>query len=443
MNELGKIPPQAVEMEEAVIGAMLTESESVFKGISILNSECFYKPAHKLIWEAITAIYRENKAIDILTVYACLKSNGNADSAGGVMYLTQLTNGIGSAANIEAHAYVVKECYLKRRLIQINGVCIQKMYNDTVDFFDGFDELLTEIESINKELNRIQQITFSDAVYDRLAQLKEAGESKTYKTGIRTQLDALDSQTMGFQPTDLIIIAARPAMGKTALIIDFMRFQAENNIPVGFFSLEMGMNQIIDRMIASQSGVNLKQIKRGGMNRSEWDIVDTSTLKMMEYPIYVCDKGGLSINDVVGIAKQWKIKHNIQVLYLDYLQLCSGTFKKNGNREQEISEISRRLKQLAKELNIPVIALSQLSRTCESRSDKRPMLSDLRESGAIEQDADMVMFPYREIYYNETYEKPDECEIHIAKYRNGETGKIYVRFNSDTQKFSNLNHNPF
>lgn len=442
MSEYGKIPPQNREMEEAIIGAVMLDNEAIGKATLIVNEDCFYVDANRIIWGAITLLYHSNEPIDLLTVVQQLKKIGKLEEVGGAHRIVQITNTIGSAANIESHCYTVKEAYLKRRLIQISTQAAKDMYEDTTDFFTGFDKMLTEIELINRELNRINQVSFADIVLERISELKEASDSKTYKTGITTQIDLLDAQTMGFQSSDLIIIAGRPAMGKTAIVIDFMRHQASKGIPVGFFSLEMGSKQIVDRMFSADSEVGLKQIRRGGMSGQDWVKVDNATNRLVEYPIWICDKGGLSINDIVGTAKQWKLKHDIQILYLDYLQLCSGTFKKNGNREQEISEISRRLKQLAKELNIPVIALSQLSRTCESRADKRPMLSDLRESGAIEQDADMVIFPFREEYYNDNAEK-GLCELIIAKYRNGEVGKIMCKFNPDIQKFSNYSNTPF
>lgn len=433
--EIGKIPPQSKNMETAVIGAVLIEKDAIHIAINILHEECFYVDAHLRIWKAITALHHANSPIDLLTVVEELKKSGDLDTVGGPLYISQLSNCIGSAANIETHAYVVKECYLKRKIIQCCSSSIKEMYDDTTDFFTEFDKLTSEIAAIHLELNRIQNISFADSVAEKVAQLKQAGESKTYKTGVATHIDSFDKQTMGFQPTDLIIVAARPAMGKTALIIDLMRNQAERGIPAGFFSLEMGIGQLVERMLSADSGVDLKQIRKGGMHLSDWQKVDSSTNTLIGLPLYICDKGGLSINDVVSISKNWKLKHNIQILYLDYIQLCAGTFKKNGNREQEISEISRRLKQLAKELNIPVIALSQLSRAVELRGNKRPMLSDLRESGSIEQDADMVIFPYREVYYNENYDKPDECELIIAKYRNGATGKVTVSFTPSNQRF--------
>jgi len=436
----GKLPPQARELEEAIISAIILEGESIWKANAIISPDCFYVNANQLVYSAMVELYQKNEPIDLLTVSEHLKSKGKLDEVGGAYYIVQISNnsGIGSAANIEAYCYVVKELYLKRKLISIGAEITKAMYDNSTDFFEEFSKFVTQIDSINSEINRLNTATFHDMVANRVHELKEAGDSKTYKTGVTTQLDSLDRHTMGFQNTDLIIIAARPAMGKTALIIDFMKDQASRNIPVGFLSLEMSSAQIIDRMLSNESKINLKQVRKGGMTHQEWQRVDNATLRMMDMPIYLCDKGGLSISEIIGIAKQWKLKHGIEILYIDYLQLVSGTGKKNGSREQEVSEISRRLKQLAKELNIPVIALSQLSRAVEARSDKRPMLSDLRESGAIEQDADMIIFPFREEYYNDSAER-GLCELIIAKYRNGETGKILCSFNGEIQKFTDYN----
>ncbi len=438
----GKVPPHNKDMEVAVLGAILLESDAFQKAAAILHAECFYFDKHAIVWNAMSDLDREGSPIDSLTVVQKIMKAGKLELVGGVLFVAQLTNTIASAGHIEPHAFVIKECYLKRKLIHISSIAMNKMYDETEDFFDGFNAMLTEAESINREINKMQEVTFADSVYDTITELKKASEDKTYKTGITTQLDDFDRQTMGFQSSDLIIVAARPAMGKTALIVDFMRHQASMGIPVGMFSLEMETKQLIQRMFASETGIPLKQIRRAGLTAIDWSIMDSATNKVHDYPLYICDKGSLSITDIVSIAKGWKLKHGIKILYIDYVQLISGTAKKNGNREQEVSDISRRLKLLAKDLKIPVVALSQLSRNCESRSDKRPMLSDLRESGALEQDPDMVVFPYRDEYYNDGAEK-GVCELIIAKYRNGATGMVLCNFNTETQKFSNRQDDPF
>lgn len=431
--DYGKLPPQAIELEDAILGAILLESTAMNEVANILHERCFYKSANIDIWIAAKTIYNEQGQIDILTVYEKIKNNGNPFGIEPV-YLSELIGKVGSSAHIEEHALIIKEKYLQRRLIGIQQESIKNLY-EGADFFEEFDKLINEITDITGEINRIQQKAFADTVLERVAEIRKAGTDHTYRTGVRCFLECLDRQTMGFQRTDLIIVAARPSMGKTALAIDLCRKQIKNNIPVGFFSLEMSTEQIVDRMLAGESQIDMRQISRGGMNQYDWQKIDTATTSLIEYPMFVCDKGGLTINEIVGIAKNWKIKNKIEILYVDYLQLISSTEKKNGNREQEVSNISRRLKQLAKELHIPVVALSQLSRACEARTDKRPELSDLRESGSIEQDADMVIFPFREEYYNEGAEK-GLCELNIKKYRNGKVGLVKSHFNLETQTFT-------
>lgn len=436
-----KLPPQSKEIEQAVIAAVLMEPETISQVIGILNDACFYFSQHAAIWRGITHLYHNNEAIDFITVTEQIKRAGEYERAGGFETIMSCSNAIGSAVNVEYHARIIKELYLKRQMIGVTAKVNREMYRETTDFFECFDSALNDIQAISNELTRGKQVWFADSLADTIMQIKKAGESKSYMTGVKSGLGALDRQTMGFQPTDLIIIAARPAMGKTALITDFMRHQLEDGIPVGFFSLEMSQYQINKRMIAAETGIDLKQINRGGMSRDEWQRVDAAYAKMSSYPFFVHDKGGVSINEVTAQAKQWKLKHDIKILYLDYIQLCTGTVKRNGNREQEISEISRRLKTLGKELDIPVIALSQLSRACEARTDKRPLLSDLRESGGIEQDADLVMFPYRDEYYNDNAE-PGLTELIIRKYRNGEPGRIYCHFDGAKQRFTDTDYAP-
>lgn len=436
-----KVPPQAKEIEEAVIGAVLLDSSAISKVVEILHPSCFYFKKNERIWEAILKLYRSNEPIDMLTVSNELKSGDNELNE-VVMYLVNLTNSVSGASNIESHAHILKERYLRRKLIEIQIASVSVLYEDSVDVFEELNKLMGEIDKINAEISRLSNITFYDAVANRVTELKEASKHN-YRTGVESGLNDVDRVTLGFQPSDLIILAGRPAMGKTAFAVDIARNQAKNGTAVGIFSLEMSVNQLIDRILASETEIDLSVIRKGGLTGQQWERLDDKTLSVMEYPMYVCDKGGLGINDIISIAKGWKLKHNIQILYIDYIQLISGTGNKAQNREQEVSEISRKLKGLAKELNIPIIALSQLSRKCEERSDKRPMLSDLRESGAIEQDADMVIFPFCPSYYDESADK-ELCQIIIEKYRNGKTGMVNVRFQKEIQKFSNeIKYDPF
>lgn len=430
---MDKLPPQSLELEQVVLGAILLENNAINEVINILHDKCFYSSLNAEIWRVMTRLYNSGNPIDTLTVLEGFKR----DKQDVALYLTELVSKVGSSAHIEAHALVVKEKYLKRTLIEIQQRSLKKLYEDD-DFFEIYDGEMTELTELIADINRIKQEPFSDIVFERVKELKQAANDKSYRTGVPSYLEPLDRQTMGFQRGDLVIIAGRPSMGKTALAIDFARNELIRGVPVGFFSLEMSSAQIVDRMIAGQTGIDLRQIRRGGMQSNEWQRLDEATSQMIEFPIQICDKGGLTINEIVSISKNWKIKSDIQIIYIDYLQLISFTEKKNINREQEVSNISRRLKQLAKDINVPVIALSQLSRACEARTDKRPMLSDLRESGSIEQDADMVIFPFREDYYSDAAEK-GRCELNIAKFRNGKTGMVECAFNLETQTFKELN----
>jgi replicative DNA helicase len=352
--------------------------------------------------------------------------------------MAELTGTIASAANAGYHALLLKEKYLRRRMIQICNEHLADSYRDEVDVFVTYDKMLTALDQLNTELNRLAQKPFSQVVDERVQQIKNAGATKTYITGLNTCIRPLDHALQGLQPQDLIIIAARPGMGKTALAIDMARKQSGRlQIPVGVFSLEMSATALADRMLSSETRVPLKVVRTGGLTHSQWQHFDAVMPHVRSLPVLICDKGGLSINDICAIAKNWKLRYNIGVLYIDYLQLITVTAPgtRFGSREQEVSHISRRLKALAKDLNIPVVALAQLSRSCEARADKRPMLSDLRESGSIEQDADIVLFPFRPVYYNENHSEPDQVQIVIGKFRNGETGEVECRFDREIQVF--------
>lgn len=429
----GKLMPQARDLEEAVLGAVMIESEVITTLLDTITTEkIFYVPTHQLIWKAISTLYVQSKPIDIITVTDMVKfQNGSADA----YYITSLSNKIGSAANTEYHAMILKQFYLRRKLIEVSMETAQKSYLDDEDVFLIYDMLLSQLNALNTELARFSEKGFNNVVLSTVEKMKEAGKNKSYITGVSTHLNSLDRVTMGWQKQDLIIIAGRPSMGKTAFAIDIARKQAKNGGSIGIFSLEMSENQLTERILSAETLIPLGQIRSGGLKKDEWSKLDSYVLEIQNYKLHICDKGGLSINDICSISKNWKLKHNIEAIYIDYLQLITNNGGKNGNREQEISGISRRLKQLAKELNVPVICLSQLSRSCESRQDKRPMLSDLRESGAIEQDADMVIFPFREEYYNDQAEK-GRTELIIAKHRNGKTGMVDCFFNADCQKFS-------
>ena len=432
------LPPQAIEIEKAILGAIMIDASCMGEAVAIITGEdYFYYPAHQEVWKACSQLYNLSEPIDSLTVYDKVKQNTNGNPKLSVYELTQICNSIGSSANVEQHSYIVKEQYLRRRLIDICSNIGKKSYNDGDDVFETMDSLVTQIDAIHSDVNRMQYKSFCDMLEDKEAAIRLAYETKQYSTGVKTGLDDIDRITLGFQRSDLIILAARPSMGKTALAIDIARKQAQSGYSIGFFSLEMSTTQLLDRIISAELEIPLEQVRKGGLTQSQWDLFYRAKNAMQEYRLHISDKGGLTINEICATAKNWKLKFGLDAIYIDYLQLVSNRdLAKGSNREQEISSISRRLKQLAKELNVPIIALSQLSRACESRTDKHPMLSDLRESGAIEQDADIVMFPFRPNYYVDTQDER-LCEIDFAKNRNGKTGMVEVDFSGEFQRFYN------
>lgn len=439
MTDIKQLPNDA-EIEGVVIGAILLECEAINSVTGIINTpHIFYNRRNRLIWEAIIQLNATGEPIDTVTVLNELKTRHKSQMQEIGKYLVHLTTLIGSAANIETHAVLLKELYVRRRLIEISKQIAGNGDDMTTDVFDLYDGLLNELNTLNGEINRQVVKTYAEIITEKTEHLKNAANTHTYITGLSTGISDLDRVLSGLQDTDLIILAARPAMGKTAFIVDMARKQAsQHNAPIAFFSLEMSAPQLTERSMAAEMLIPLNTIRRGGLTREQWQQYDIATERMKHYPLYISDSGGMTLNEICSIAKNWKLKYGIKAIYIDYLQLINNTgAKKNSNREQEISGISRRLKQLAKELKLPIIALSQLSRSVETRADKRPMLSDLRESGAIEQDADIILFLYRDEYYNQNAENNGQTEVIIAKHRNGDTGMVSAYFNKECQTFTN------
>lgn len=448
MIDEGRVPPNAVNFERMIIGAVLLEPEALFKAANIIHVDCFYMDSHKWIWQAVLSLYSKEQAIDMETVCNELKEVGKLGKIGetdsmGVYYIAKLTNTVGSSANIETHCHIVKERYIARQLISACSNALKSLYDVTEDVFDTKDKLQNDILKLDGEINKSREVKFSDAVVEAAAELKEAAKDKTYKTGQTVGLDSLDRHTMGWQDSDLIILAGRPSMGKTAFAVWCAKQQAKQGVPTGFMSLEMSTKQLIHRIFADESNIELSTIRKAGMRFDEWQRFDQRLPSIIDFPLHIDDRGGLRITEVCSTITTWAIKHKVKTVYIDYLQLIAGSGeKKQANREQDVSEVTRKLKALAKNLNIPIIALSQLSRAVETRGgDKKPMLSDLRESGAIEQDADMVIFPFCPSYYDEQAD-PFLCELIIAKYRNGKVGMVEVDFNKAFQKFKERS-NPF
>ena len=446
--EKGKLQPQVLDLEEAVLGAMMIDKKGVDDVIDILQPDAFYKEAHKHIFEAIVQLFTETQPIDLLTVSAQLKKNAKLDLAGGDFYLIQLTQKISSSAHIEFHSRIILQKFIQRSLIRISTEIIEDSYDETTDVFDLLDRAESKLYEVTQGNIKRSSETAQSLVLQAKKRIEEiAGQEGL--SGVATGFDKLDKITSGWQPSDLIIIAARPAMGKTAFVLSMARNMAiDYGMPVALFSLEMASVQLITRLISSETGLSSEKLRTGKLEKHEWEQLSTKVKNLEKAPLFIDDTPSLSIFDLRAKARRLVSQHGIRIIIVDYLQLMTagGNGKGGGNREQEISTISRNLKALAKELNVPVIALSQLSRAVETRgSSKRPLLSDLRESGAIEQDADIVSFLYRPEYYkidewddDEASPTAGQAEIMIAKHRNGSIENVRLKFIGHLGKFDNL-----
>ena len=451
--EKGKLPPQAVDLEQAVLGAMLIDKKGVDDAIDILTPDSFYKTEHQYIYEAIFDLFKDSQPIDILTVTDRLIKNGKLQLAGGEVYLIGLTQKVASSAHVEFHARIVLQKYIQRKLITISNDIIEEAYDETTDVFDLLDSAESKLFEITQgSLNKSSES--AESLVSQALKKIESMAGKEGMSGLPSGFTKLDQLTSGWQPSDLVILAARPGMGKTAFVMSMAKNMAiDFNIPVAIFSLEMSSVQLITRMISSETGLSSSKLKKGNLLPHEWEQLNIKVKKLADAPIFIDDTPALSIFDLRAKARRLVSQHKVKIVIIDYLQLMTAgsSNKGGGNREQEISTISRNLKALAKELDIPVIALSQLSRAVETRGgSKRPLLSDLRESGAIEQDADIVSFIYRPEYYG-TLEWDDEehtpcegqAELIIAKHRNGGLENIRMKFTGHLALFSDLEENDF
>lgn len=445
--EKGKIPPQAIDLEEVVLGAMMIDKKGVDEVIDILSSEAFYKDAHKHIFEAIFKLFENSEPVDLLTVSSQLKKDEKLDLVGGDFYLISLTQRVSSSAHIEFHARIILQKYIQRSLIKISNEIIEDAYDETKDVFDLLDNAEAKLYEVTQGNVKKSTESAQSLVIQAKKKIEEIS-NKEGLSGIPSGFDKLDKLTSGWQPSDLIIVAARPGMGKTALTLTMARNIAVNsNIPVAFFSLEMSSVQLITRLISSETGLSSEKLRTGKLEKHEWEQLNVKVKTLENAPLFIDDTPSLSIFDLRAKARRLASQYGIKMIVIDYLQLMTaGGSQKGGNREQEISTISRNLKALAKELSVPVIALSQLSRAVETRGgSKRPLLSDLRESGAIEQDADIVSFIYRPEYYkidewDDEERSPTEGqgEFIVAKHRNGGLDNIRLKFIGHLGKFDNL-----
>lgn len=446
----GKTPPQSIDVEVAVLGALMLDESAVVNTIEILHTDFFYKPEHQYIFNAIRALVEKPSPVDIITVVEELRLEGNLENAGGAYYISQLTNRVVSGAHAEYHARLLSEKFIQREIIRLSTEAITEAYDETTDVVSLLDRTEQKLMDINDRNFRSDYQNMSDVYKETFDQFKKAEENKDTNGGIigvPSGFTGLDRYTSGFQPGTLIILAARPAMGKTAFALNIARnIAVDHEMPVAFFSLEMPATELVMRLISSEAEVSGNDMKRGNLQQGVLDMVKQNTLKLEQAPIYIDDSSQLSIFELRAKCRRLKERFGIKMVFIDYLQLMQGnTDNRNTNREQEISYISRQLKSLSKELQIPILALSQLSRAVETRNAtgaKKPQLSDLRESGAIEQDADIVMFISRPEYYGvESFDDGtstiDKAEIILAKHRSGSTGEIRLDFKKQFVKFGN------
>ncbi len=433
---LDKLPPQNLEAEQSVLGAILLENEAVLKIISTISSENFYKEAHKRIFNAIIALLDKNEPIDLVTLKDYLKRKEELEKVGGVSYLSSLVNTVPTAANIEYHARIIKEKAIMRGLITAATEITSKVYESSLEADELVDYAEKTVFEISEKRVRTSFTTLNEVIKDSFEMIEHLYEKKESITGIPSGFNDLDELTTGFQPGDLVIIGGRPSMGKTAFSLNIAQYVGINvKEPVAFFSLEMVKRQLALRMLCSEAMVDSNSIRKGFIKKEDWHKMTSAAGKLAEAPIYIDDSSDLNALEMRAKARRLRLEHGLGLVIVDYLQLMRG---RSGldRREQEISEISRSLKALAKELNVPVIALSQLNRLVEQRRPPIPTLADLRESGAIEQDADVILFLYRdEIYNKENVESKGKAQVIIAKQRNGPTGKVDLTFLSNCTKF--------
>ena len=438
--ELGKVPPHDLEAEQAIIGSMLTDKDAVISAIEVLKEDDFYREDNKAIYSAILNLYNRAEPIDIITVKAELESMGKFEKVGGLEYLAELPEKVPTTANAMKYIKIVEEKSTLRRLIKTANEIIELGYSPTEDVEDIMEGAEKKIFNIMQDKSQKSYTPIKDALVESFTKLEELYNRKQHITGVPSGFTELDYRTAGFHGSELVLIAARPAMGKTAFALNIATNAAlKGNTAVAVFSLEMSKEQLVNRILCSESMVDSNKVRTGKLEEDDWTKLAGTIGPLSEAEIYIDDTPGINIMEIRAKCRKLKLEKNIGMVVIDYLQLIQGSGnRRSGSREQEISEISRSLKILAKELDVPVIALSQLSRAAEQRPDHRPMLSDLRESGAIEQDADIVMFLYRDDYYNQDSEKKDIAEVIIAKHRGGSTGTVELLWLGSYTKFVNL-----
>lgn len=439
--DIGKIPPNDVEAEQAVLGSMLLDRDAVSSALEVLKPDDFYREENKLIFDAILNLYNRSEPIDLITVKDELISLGKFEVCGGLEYIADLPEKVPTTANVDQYIKIVEEKSILRRLIKTSNELVNLGYDQSLEVDEIIEKAEKNVFDLLQNRNQKGYTPIKDILVETVAQLEKLYNQKQHITGIPTGFSDLDYKTAGLHGSELILVAARPAMGKTAFALNIATNAAVRaKVPVAIFSLEMSKEQLTTRILSSEAMIDSNKLKTGKMEEEDWIKLSEGLEPLSEADIYIDDTPGISITEIRAKARKLKLEKNIGLIVIDYLQLVSGSGnRKNGSREQEISEISRSLKILAKELNVPVIALSQLSRAPEQRKDDhRPMLSDLRESGAIEQDADIVMFLYRDDYYNPDSDNKNIAEVILAKHRGGSTGTVELLWLGSFTKFANI-----
>ena len=437
--DFNKVPPHDLEAEQAVIGSMLTDKEAVISAIETLTDDDFYREDNKIIYSAIMNLYNRGDAIDIITLKAELSSMGKFEAVGGLEYLAELPEKVPTTANVDKYIKIVEEKSTLRTLIRTANELITLGYDPTQEVEELMDNAEKKIFGVMQNRAQKTYSSMKDILVDTFIELEELYNRKEHITGVPTGFVDLDYKTAGLHGSELILVAARPAMGKSAFALNIATNAAVRaKTPVAIFSLEMSKEQMANRILCSEAMVDSNKVRTGKVEDDDWSKLAEASGILSEAQIFIDDTPGISIMEIRAKCRKMKLEKNIGLVVIDYLQLVQGSNKRAGSREQEIAEISRSLKILAKEINVPVIALSQLSRAPEQRPDHRPMLSDLRESGSIEQDADIVMFVYRDDYYNQDSEKKNVAEVILAKHRAGSTGTVELAWLGSYTKFANL-----
>lgn len=436
----GKVPPQNLDAEISLLGAVLIDENVLTRVSDQINADDFYDKRHELIYGAMLHLYERHKPVDLLTLSDELKKKGELDDAGGAQYLTELTNQVPTAAHAESYAEIITQNAMRRRLITASGTIAELGFDESKSTGELLESAEAQLFAVSDKTLRQDLVSIEQILTESFDRLDELHKDKSKIRGVPTGYRDLDNLTAGLQRSDLIILAARPAMGKTTLVTNLAyNIATIAKQSVLFFSLEMSKEQLVDRMLADASGVDAWNIRTGNLSDEDFEKLSNAMGEMAEAPIYIDDTPGLTVLELRTKARRAAHDHPLGLIIIDYLQLMSGSGRSSSdNRVQEVSEISRGLKLVARELNVPVIALSQLSRSVENRHPQIPQLADLRESGSIEQDADIVAFIYREAYYNPETERQNVTDLILAKHRNGPTGKVELYFHPERLRFMSL-----